>query len=118
MVPSPYSTLNNTGIYDASGFGSAKSFLGAGYDNVAQVDKWLTNVEYSLDQTEEAVRKRGGVSGVPKMSTLSLQSGGSRGQAAHFAGDATSAGSLSAAYNSRRYANGRTNLSSNIETTT
>ena len=64
MAPSPYSSLNNTGIYDNFG-ASNKAFPphvgGSGYDNVSQVDKWLKDVEYNLDKAELAVEKhRGG----------------------------------------------------------
>lgn len=97
---SPYSSLNNTGIYDAD-FGSAKSsFVGVGYDNVSQVDRWLSNVEYNLDQTEQAVQKRAtAASMTTTMSSLSLHPVASRSVAQ--AQDHTTATATS--YNSRKY---------------
>ena len=79
---SPYSSLNNTGIYDNFGGGGTKALVGVGYDNVTQVDTWLSHVEHSLDQTEYAVQQRAGRSGATVgtgISSLTLKSVGVRG---------------------------------------
>ena len=79
---SPYSSLNNTGIYDNFG-GGTKALVGVGYDNVTQVDTWLSHVEHSLDQTEFAVQQRAGRSGATTVGTgissLALNRVGVRG---------------------------------------
>ena len=79
---SPYSSLNNTGTYDNFGGGGTKALVGVGYDNVTQVDTWLSHVEHSLDQTEYAVQQRAGRSGATVgtgISSLTLKSVGVRG---------------------------------------
>ncbi|UPR05093.1 hypothetical protein HOP50_19g84410 [Chloropicon primus] len=72
---SPYSSLNNTGVYDNFGAGGNKAtaLVGVGYDNVSQVDKWLHNVEYNLDQTEQAVQRANLPVTTSNMSSLSLR---------------------------------------------